>query len=68
VKVIRSRKIRWVGHVSRTWETINVYKILAGKLKKRPLGRRGADERIILKCEGVEWIKLAQDKANDGIL
>ena len=35
---------------------------------KRPLGRTGVDGRIILKriaevrCEGLEWIDLAQDK------
>jgi hypothetical protein len=39
------------GHVARMGERRNLYRILVGKPeeKKRPLGRRGVDGKIILK-------------------
>jgi hypothetical protein len=38
--MIKSRRMRWAGHVARIGETRNVYKILVGKPEgKRPLGR-----------------------------
>ena len=40
VRVIKSRRIRWSGHVSRMGEERGVYRVLVGKLEgKRPLGR-----------------------------
>jgi hypothetical protein len=37
---IKSRTMRWVGHVARMGEGRNVYRVLVGKPKeKRPLGR-----------------------------
>jgi hypothetical protein len=37
---IKSRRVRWAGHVARMGEERNVYKALTGKLEgKRPLGR-----------------------------
>jgi hypothetical protein len=37
---IKSRRLRWAGHVARMGEERNVYKVLIGKLEgKRPLGR-----------------------------
>jgi hypothetical protein len=37
---IKSRRMRWAGHVARMGEERNVYKVLAGKPEgKRPLGR-----------------------------
>jgi hypothetical protein len=39
-RVIKSRKMRWVGHVARTGERRGVYGVLVGKHEgKRPLGR-----------------------------
>ena len=38
--VIKSRRMRWVGHVARMGEERGVYRVLVGKLEgKRPLGR-----------------------------
>jgi hypothetical protein len=38
--MIKSRRIRWAGHVARMGETKNAYRILVGKPEgKRPLGR-----------------------------
>jgi hypothetical protein len=39
-RVIKSRKIRWVGHVARMGQRRGVYSVLVGKPKgERPLGR-----------------------------
>jgi hypothetical protein len=41
IRQIKSRRMRWVGHVSCMGERRNVYRVLVGKHKgKRPLGRR----------------------------
>jgi hypothetical protein len=38
IKQVKSRRMRWVGHVERMGEARKVYKILAGKPEgKRPL-------------------------------
>jgi hypothetical protein len=40
VQVIKSRKMRWVGHVARMGEKIGVCRVLVGKPEgKRPFGR-----------------------------
>jgi hypothetical protein len=40
IRQIKSRKMRWAGHVARMGEGRNVYRVLMGKPKgKRPLGR-----------------------------
>ena len=40
-RVIKSRRMRWVGHVARMEEGRSAFKILTGTLAgKRPLGRR----------------------------
>jgi hypothetical protein len=40
IRIIKSRKMRWVGHVARMGEKRNAYRLLVGKPKgKRPLGR-----------------------------
>jgi len=40
VRVIKSRKMGWAGHVARMGEERGVYRVLVGKLDgKRPLGR-----------------------------
>jgi hypothetical protein len=66
---MKSRRMRWVGHVARTGER-NVYKVLMGKTKgKRPLGRprRRWEDGIRMDLReigrgGVYWIQLAQDR------
>jgi hypothetical protein len=40
IRQIKSRRMRWVGHVARMAEGRNVYRVLMGKPEgKRPLGR-----------------------------
>jgi hypothetical protein len=40
IRVIKSRRMRWVGHVAQMGEKRNEYRILGGKPEeKRPLGR-----------------------------
>ena len=40
VRVIKSRRMRWAGHVARMGEGRGVYRVLVGKPEgKRPLGR-----------------------------
>jgi hypothetical protein len=51
VRVIKSRRLRWAGHVARMAEGRSAFKILTGKpTGKRPLGRLGVGGRTI-----VEW-------------
>ena len=41
VRVIKSKRMRWAGHVVRMGEERGVYRVLVGKPEgKRPLGRR----------------------------
>jgi hypothetical protein len=40
ITMIKSRRMRWAGHVARMGATRNAYRILVGKLEgKRPLGK-----------------------------
>jgi hypothetical protein len=40
VRVIKSRRMRWEGHVTRVWHWRGIYRVLVGRLEwKRPLGR-----------------------------
>jgi hypothetical protein len=40
IRIIKSRRMRWAGHVARMAEKRNVYRLLVGKPEgKRPLGR-----------------------------
>jgi hypothetical protein len=40
IRKIKSRRMRWVGHVARMGEKRNAYRLLVGKPEgKRPLGR-----------------------------
>jgi len=70
VRVIKSRRMRWVGHVARMGEESEVYRVLMGKPeRKRPLvrpRRRWVDYiRTDLEevgCGYMNWIGLAQDR------
>jgi hypothetical protein len=67
--MIKSRRMRWTGHVARIWEKRNAYTILVGKPEgKRPLGRprRKWVDNINMNLReigfgGMDWIDLAQD-------
>jgi hypothetical protein len=40
IRQIKSRRMRWAGHVTRMGEERNVYRVLVGKPEgKRPIGR-----------------------------
>ena len=40
IRVIKSRRVRWAGHVARIGKSRGVYKVLVGKSEgKRPFGR-----------------------------
>jgi hypothetical protein len=62
VRVIKSRIMRWVGHVARIGEGRGVYRVLVGKAeRRRPLGspRRRWEDNIKMDlqevgCEGVD--------------
>ena len=70
VGVIKSRRMRWAGHVARMGEERGAYKVLVGKPEgKRPLvrpRRRWVDNiRMDLQevgCGYGDWIGLAQDR------
>jgi hypothetical protein len=51
IKVIKSRSMRWAGHV-KCMEMMRIaYKILVAKTEgRRPLRNLGVNARIILKC------------------
>jgi hypothetical protein len=67
--MVKSRRMRWAGHVARMGEKRNAYRILVGKPEgKRPLGRprhRWMDNmKMDLREVGwdvVCWIDMAQD-------
>jgi hypothetical protein len=50
IRMIKSRRIRWAGHVARIGEEMSAYWVLVKKRKgKRPLGRLDVGGKIILK-------------------
>jgi hypothetical protein len=60
VRVIKSRRMRWAGHVARMGEGRSVYKVLVGRPEgKRPLGRprrRWEDNiKLDLREIGIGW-------------
>ena len=70
VRLIKSSRMRWAGHVTRMVEGRGVHKILVGKPEgKRPLGRptRRWEYNIKMDLEEVgrgcgDWMELAQDR------
>jgi hypothetical protein len=70
VRTIKSRRLRWAGHVADMGEGRGVYRILVGKSEgKRPLERprHRWEDNIKLDLReigivGANWIRLAQDK------
>jgi hypothetical protein len=68
--MIKSRRMRWAGHVARRLEKGNAYRILVGKPEgKRQLGRprrKWLDNiKVDLREIGwdcMDWIDLAQDR------
>jgi hypothetical protein len=70
VTVIKSRRMRWAGHVARMGKERGVYRVLVGRPEcKRPLGRpRRRWEYNIkiglreIRVNVANWIRLAQDR------
>jgi hypothetical protein len=69
VRVIKSRRMRWAGHVAPMGEGRGSYRVLVGRPEgKRPLGRprRRWEDNIKMdlreiRIDGANWIRLAQD-------
>ena len=69
-RVIKSRKMRWAGHIARMGARIGVYRVLMGKPEgKRPRGRPRLRWKDNIKmdlqavgCGGMDWIDLAQNR------
>jgi len=70
VRVVKSRRMRWVGHVARMGEERVVHRFLVGKPEgKRPFGRPRRRWEDNLKMDLLEvgggsgdWMELAQDR------
>ena len=70
VQVVKSRRMRWAGHVARMGEDRGVHWVLVGKPEeKRPLGRprRRWEDNIKMDLQEVggdsgDWMELAQDR------
>jgi hypothetical protein len=70
VRVIKSRRMRWAGHVARMGEGRSFFRVLVGRPEgKRPLGRlrRSWEDNIKMDLReigiyGANWIQLAQDR------
>ena len=70
IQVIKSRRMRWAGHVARIWERRGSYKVLVGKPEvKRPLGRPRRRWDVNIKMDlkevrwrGMDWFDVAQDR------
>jgi hypothetical protein len=68
IRIIKSRRMRWAGHVARIGEKRNVYRLLVGNPEgKRPLGRPRRRWIDNIKMDILEvglsvmaWIGLAQ--------
>jgi hypothetical protein len=70
IRIIKSRRMRWAGHVARMGEKRNVCRLLVGKPEgKRPLRRprhRWIDniklDLLKIRLSVLDWIGLAQDR------
>jgi hypothetical protein len=70
VRVVKSRRMKWAGHVERMGEDRGVHRVLVGQPEgKRPLGRprRRREDNIKMDLHEVggrrgDWMELAQDR------
>ena len=70
VRVVKSRRMRWEGHLARMGEGRDVHRVLVGKHEeKRPMGRprRRWEDNIKMDLQEVgrscgDWMELAQDR------
>jgi hypothetical protein len=76
VGVIKSRRMRWAGHLARMWERRGVCRVLVWEPEgKRPVGRlrRRWEDNIKMDlqevgCGGMDWTQLAQIVTGGGHL
>ena len=70
IRCLKSRRLRWAGHVARMEQFRNAYRVLVGKPEsKRPLGRPRRRWKDNIKmdmrevgCDPREWIDLTEDR------
>jgi len=67
VRVVKSRRMRWAGHVAHMGERRGVHRVLVGKPEgRRPLERRRWEDNIKMDVwevgGGGDWMELAQDR------
>ena len=70
IRVIKSRRMRWAGHVERMGERRDLYVVLVGKPEgKQPLGRPSRRWGNNIKMDhqevgywSMDWIELAHDR------
>jgi hypothetical protein len=70
IRISKSRRMRWAGHVARMGEKRNAYRLFVGKPEgKRPLGRPRRSWVDNIKMDlleigsgGVNWVGLARDR------
>ena len=69
-RVIKSRRMKWAGHVAHMGERRGVYRVVVGKFEgRRPIGRprhRWEDNIKMdlqeVRCRGMDWIVLSQGR------
>ena len=69
VRVIKTRRMRWAGHVARTGERRDVYRVLVWKLEgKKPLGtpRCRWEDNIKMGVQEVSMWGYGLDRADSG--
>jgi alanine-alpha-ketoisovalerate/valine-pyruvate aminotransferase len=59
IRMFKSRRMRWAGHVARMRAKINAYRILVGKPEGKRPTRRWVDN---IKIDAMDWIDMAQDR------
>jgi hypothetical protein len=68
MSVIKSRRMRWAGHVVRVRMITNAYRVLVEELEgKRPLGKiytHRLEHNYIVGCKGRNWTHVTQDTVN----
>jgi hypothetical protein len=64
IKIMKSRRMIWVGHVARMWEKRNAYRLVGKREGKRPLGgpRRRWVGLVEVGWGDVDWIGLLQNR------
>jgi hypothetical protein len=68
--MIKSRRMRWAGHVARMGEKNNAYRVLVRKPEGKRPPRRPRHKWVDnikkdlreIGCDGMDWIDLAQDR------